>query len=198
MSRLRSKGFAELTLLIYGGIAVGVVLLLGYVYHLGSSNKEAEMTAAFAKERVERQKMISDLALELGDVQQKRWNENKAHEHELQEVNDSWHHKEVMDRYVPKDPKRNCPVTNGWVQYHDERAAGLPAGPGLAPGVASAPSGIEETQALETVGDNYGLYYYCKERVRQITQRYDDVHDSINSAVNRMNKQIDDIERKLK
>jgi hypothetical protein len=181
MSLRRNKGgFIETQLLIYAGIALGVVLLLGYVYHLGSSNMAAKYEAKLADERSERAKEILRYQLELNESEQQREIDAATAAQKLKDNDDSW--KGKVKGYVPYDPKRNCPVTTGWVQYHDERAAGLPYGAGPPVGTANTPAGVDETKALETVGDNYSLYFACKERVRQLINKYEAVEKLVNKA----------------
>ena len=200
MNRQKHKGFGEITLILYGLAAVAAVGALWGLYHWIVSTNDAKWEAKIVQERLVRQGQISDLALELGKRSTKRWEENQSIMNQLYDIEKSWKEKGVINRYVPPDPKRAaaCPVTIGWVRYHDERAAGMPAGTGPTPGTASTPSGIEEATALETVGDNYAFYFQCKERVRQVITTYDDVRGITNSAVQRMNKRIENIERKLK
>jgi hypothetical protein len=200
MNRLkRLKGFTQLDLLIYGGaflaFAGAIAGSLWYAYHLGSESATAKLEAQYATERLQRQDLISSLAVELGERATKRHEERQQILFELDRIDASW--KGVVNRYVPPNPARSCPVTVGWVQYHDERAAGLPAGAGPTPGTAGADSGVKEAEALETVGDNYSAYYKCKERVRQVIQTYDDVQQTTNGAVKRMNDRLKRIERKL-
>lgn len=199
MSLQRSKGFIETTLIIYAGIAFAAVAAVGYAYYLGGSHKEAQMVAKFATERLARTDMITDLAMELGARSGKRWEENQRNMNSLYEIEKTWSQKGVTNRYVPSDPKRAaaCPVTTGWVRYHDERAAGLPAGTGPTAGTANTPSGVGEAEALETIGRNYAFYLQCKERVRQVVTKYDDVKEITNSAVQRMNERVKKLERKF-
>lgn len=196
MNRL-SKGFIEITLILYAVAAAALVAGLWYIYHLGGVHQKEEDAALFAEERTKRYEMVGALAIELGDRGKARYEENQKIINQLYDIEKTWKEKGVTTRYVACPPNTKCFVTNGWVRYHDERAAGLPAGAGPPVGTARTPSGVEEATALETTGDNYALFFQCKERVRQVIQKYDDVQSITNSAVKRMNERVKNIERKL-
>lgn len=75
---------------------------------------------------------------------------------------------------VIKHVKDTCELSNGWVHVHDSSAAGRDADSSVAADDTS--SGIEATEVLETVVDNYGACAANAEQVKAWQKWYTEQH----------------------
>lgn len=85
---------------------------------------------------------------------------------------------------IIKEVPSNCQLSNGWVHVHDSSAEGRDADRAAAADGTS--SGIKDTEALETVVDNYGACAANTEKLKAWQKWYTEQH-AVVGKINRDN-----------
>ena len=85
---------------------------------------------------------------------------------------------------IIKEVPSNCELSNGWVHVHDASASSTDANRTAAADGAS--SGIKDTEALETVVDNYGACAANTEKLKAWQKWYTD-QQTVVGKINRNN-----------
>lgn len=83
--------------------------------------------------------------------------------------------------YVTKVDDAACELRNGFVRSHDAAARNEPSGP--AQDTDRDPAGVELSQALQAVADNYAKYHACREKVIGWNRFWDEYSQKIRGAV---------------
>lgn len=200
---MRSRGFIELTVLLYVGAAIAAAAVIGGAYafwsHCQSVSKElSDLKASYKVESAARAEMISGLALDLADRDNAfRAERVKAETAALAAQRDR---KDRLNEFVPKPAPGSAAalcITTGFVRYYNAAAAGVPLGLRPEPGVAQAPAGVGTDTVAGVTARNADRYYDCKRQMEGALKEFDTKRQTTNSVIDRINKRLKDAERRV-
>lgn len=169
--------FIPLPYRILGAILV-IIAIFGFGYAKGLSVGNNKIKLFKAEAEAQYQKLQHELEVA----------KNKVNTKIVTEYVDrivyvtKWRTKNVE---IVKEVPSNCELSNGWVHVHDSSAEGHDADRAAATDGTS--SGIKDTEALETVVDNYGACAANTEKLKAWQKWYTEQKaevDSINNVDN--------------
>jgi len=169
------------------GIILVIVAIFGFGYAKGLSVGNNKIRLFKAEAEAQYEKMRHELEVA----------KNKVNTKIVTEYVDKiiyvtkWRTKNVE---IVKEVPSNCELSNGWVHVHDAAAEGHDADSTGATDATS--SGIKDTEALETVVDNYGACAANTEKVKAWQKWYTEQkaevdiinNESASGLINRDNK----------